>query len=62
MTDNERVLQALRQSRGEWVGDLYQRTRCMVHSRVADLRREGHTIECKKFGRGDYRYRLAGGM
>lgn len=57
-THNERVLRALQSAPGEYVGDLYRRCGCMVHSRIADLRREGHAIEAKCFGRGDWRYRL----
>ena len=60
MTDTERVLTALRDARGGWVQDLYRRTACMVHSRIAELRRRGYVIECKRFGQGDYRYRLLG--
>lgn len=57
-TDTERVLHALQAHPGEWVENLYERTRCMVHSRVADLRTAGHLIECKRFGRKDWRYRI----
>lgn len=60
-SDTERLLFALRAHTGEYVGDLYKRCSCMVHSRIADLRRDGHVIECKKFGHGDYRYRLIEG-
>jgi hypothetical protein len=58
MTDTERVLAALMATPGEYVGDLYQSCGCMVHSRVADLRRKGYAIECLRFGHKDYRYRL----
>ena len=58
MTDVERVLTVLQNAHGEWVGDLYLKTSTMVHSRVAELRRRGHQIECRCFGRNDYRYRL----
>ena len=63
MTDKPRsdadvVLQILRFYVGEFVPHLYTLAGCMVHSRVADLRRRGYQIECKRFGRGDYRYRL----
>jgi hypothetical protein len=30
---------------------------CIVHSRVADLRRKGYAIECLRFGHKDYRYK-----
>lgn len=56
-TDCERLLAALRLHSGEFVPDLY-RLGLMVHSRISDLRAEGHTIECRRFGRKDYRYRL----
>jgi hypothetical protein len=54
----DRVLKVLESANGEWVADLYAKTHCMVHSRIADLRRKGHEIECRCFGPGDYRYRL----
>jgi hypothetical protein len=57
-SDSQRVLLALQRAKGDWVGDLYGKTHCMVHSRIADLRRRGHNIECKQFARGDWRYRL----
>jgi hypothetical protein len=57
-TDAEVVLAILRMSRGAWVPHLYTLSGTMVHSRIADLRRRGYQIECKMFGRGDYRYRL----
>jgi hypothetical protein len=57
-TDSQRILNLLLDMKGEWVEDLYGKTRCMVHSRIADLRRRGYVIECKSFGKGDYRYRL----
>ena len=63
MTDKPRsdadvVLQILRFSAGEFVPHLYTLAGCMVHSRVADLRRRGYKIECKRFSAKDYRYRL----
>lgn len=58
MTHRDHVLILLSLARGGWVGDLYSQTHVMVHSRIADLRRRGYQIECKRFGRGDYRYRL----
>jgi len=58
VTHSERVLRVLVEAEGAWVQDLYGKTRCMVHSRVADLRRKGYGIEQAKFGRGDHRYRL----
>lgn len=58
MTDNEKVLTVLTAHEGEWVEALYLRTHTMVHSRISDLRRKGHDIECRCFGRGDFRYRL----
>ena len=58
MTDTERVLKCLTDAQGAYVADLYGRTRCMVHSRISDLRKQGHVIEMKRFGHRDYRYRL----
>lgn len=58
VTDCERVLAVLQAAEGEWVADMYGKTRCMVHSRVADLRKDGHVIEQRRFGKKDYRYRL----
>jgi hypothetical protein len=57
-SDCQRVLLLLQRAKGDWVGDLYRKTGCMVHSRIADLRKRGHSIECKQFARGDWRYRL----
>lgn len=61
MTDCDRILVVLRAWKGEFVPHLYRITGCMVHSRIADLRRKGYQIESKCFGRGDYRYRLLEG-
>jgi biotin operon repressor len=58
MSDTARVLAVLQAAEGEWVGDLYGKTRCMVHSRVANLRAQGYLIEAKCFGPRDWRYRL----
>ena len=58
MADKDRILTILRQYEGEYVAGLYQLTGCMVHSRIADLRRRGYRIECRRFGTGDYRYKL----
>jgi len=59
-TDNDFVLSLLVAAPpGEWVGHLYEKTKTMVHSRISDLRRDGHVIESKCFGVGDWRYRLA---
>jgi len=52
------ILKVLRDFKGEFVPNLYGITRCMVHSRISDLRRKGHRIESKCFGVGDWRYRL----
>jgi len=60
-TDTGRVLYALQRAKGGWVADLYRETATMVHSRVADLREAGYVIECRCFGRADYRYRLIEG-
>ena len=58
VSDRARVLAVLRQAKGAWVADLYATTHTMVHSRVAELRKRGHRIECARFGPQDYRYRL----
>jgi hypothetical protein len=58
MTHTDTVLLLLRHARGTWVENLYHLSGTMVHSRIAELRRRGHQIECKRFGPGDYRYRL----
>jgi biotin operon repressor len=55
------VLAYLSATPGEWVADLYLKTRTMVHSRIADLRARGYEIESKCFGKGDWRYRLITG-
>lgn len=47
MTGAERVIAQLR-SGPKTQAELYAATRCMVHSRVADLRRKGYVIECDK--------------
>jgi biotin operon repressor len=60
ITDSERVLKFLTDAQGAYVEDLYGKTRCMVHSRISNLRDDGYEIECKKFGPRDYRYRLVG--
>ena len=62
-TDAALVLSILRAWDGCWVPNLYKVTGVMVHSRIADLRRQGHVIESKCFSKasgvkGDYRYRL----
>jgi len=57
-SDADLVLDVLRRSRGAWVPHLYAQTGVMVHSRVPELRRRGYVIECRRFGRRDYRYRL----
>lgn len=57
-SDAAHVLAILRAWHGEWVPNLYRVSGVMVHSRISDLRRKGHRIECKRFGRGDYRYRI----
>lgn len=56
-TDCGRLLAALQARAGGWLKDAY-RMNMMVHSRVADLRKQGYEIECKRFGHKDYRYRL----
>ncbi len=62
-TDCQRVLELLREHRGGWVDRPYRRLSVMWHSRVAELRRKGYVIECRRGeadGRADWQYRLAG--
>ena len=62
VTDADLVLSVLQAWKGDWVKDLYRITGVMVHSRIAELRRRGYNIPpAKRFGQGDYRYRLLGG-
>jgi hypothetical protein len=56
-SDNQKLLEALQAAPGEYIPNLYS-LNIMIHSRVSDLRRQGYNIECKKFGKKDYRYRL----
>ena len=58
VSDCTLLLTVLRAAHGRWLSDLYRTTGCMVHSRVADLRRRGHRIECRRIGIGEYEYRL----
>lgn len=55
MTGSERVLARLRRGPAT-AAELYAETRCMVHSRVSNLRERGYVIECDK--RNNYTYRL----
>ncbi len=56
MTHNERVLQLLSDGKPHTHHELYA-LHVIAHSRVADLRRQGHTIE--QWHEGDnYMYRL----
>jgi biotin operon repressor len=61
VTDCALLLTVLRAAHGRFVEDLYGKSRCMVHSRIADLRKQGHQIECRRFGYKDYRYRIVEG-
>lgn len=61
VSDCDLVLTVLQAAHGDWVPDLY-RLHVMVHSRVAELRRRGYLIECRRFGVKDYRYRLVAGQ
>lgn len=56
-SDDTKLLEVLQLTPGEWVANLY-RLNVMVHSRASSLRSKGHLIECKKFGKKDYRYRI----
>ena len=57
MTHCDLILYLLRAAQGRFVGDLYMQN-VIVHSRVAELRKKGHKIECRRFNQGDFRYRL----
>ena len=70
-SDTSRVLDLLRVlvacgslngSSDAWVDHPYHRLRVMWHSRVAELRRRGFVIECRRVtdmvGAADYQYRL----
>lgn len=46
VTHKQRVLELLRDGRPHTHHELY-RLGCVAHSRVADLRRDGHRIECR---------------
>lgn len=52
-----RLLAVLRDGEEHSSRALYRQLGCMVHSRVAELRRRGHRIECRRAG-DDYLYRL----
>ena len=59
-THKERVLMLLSDGRPHRSSEGY-RLGVMLHSRVADLRRDGHLIECWNEGR-DYVYQLKGSL
>ena len=63
-SDNARVLDLLRWMNG-WVDYPYRRLPVMWHSRVAELRRRGYEIECRRVvnadSKPDYQYRLVTG-
>lgn len=54
MTDTDLLLRILRENAGDWASHDYilERARHLtghgmtVHSRAADLRKQGHTVEC----------------
>jgi hypothetical protein len=61
MSDSERVLDLLAHNVNRWVPRPYQKLSVMWHSRVADLRKKGHRIDCRCVKTGkerDYQYRL----
>jgi hypothetical protein len=63
-SDNSRVLDLLTiaaLSGDGWVSRPYRHLHVMVHSRIADLRRRGWNIECRRVQDSegtDYQYRL----
>ena len=56
MTHCERVLDLLSDGKPHSAMELY-RLGCIAHSRVSDLRKRGHVIECWRAG-DDYLYQL----
>jgi hypothetical protein len=56
MTHKQRVLELLRDGKAHTHHELYA-LNVIAHSRIADLRRDGHTIECWRDG-DDSMYRL----
>jgi hypothetical protein len=56
MTHKQKVLALLSDGRPHGHMELY-RLGCIAHSRIADLRRDGHVIECERTEAG-YSYRL----
>jgi biotin operon repressor len=53
ITQNARVFDLLLRNHGQWVAmpDIATHAGCYaVHSRIADLRAQGHQIECKIIG------------
>lgn len=52
----ERILELLSDGRLHSHTELYK-LHCIAHSRVAELRRRGHTINCQRVG-DEYLYRL----
>ena len=63
MTGCDRILARL-QDGPATAAELYATTYSVVHSRIAELRRRGHTIECERIegetGARSYLYRLLG--
>lgn len=58
---NVRILELLKEFEGEWVDHPRRRIpEAIWNSRVAELRRRGHRIECRRVGPGNYEYRLVG--
>ncbi len=61
-TDCQRVLELLREHRGQWVARPYRQLGVMWHSRVADLRKKGHVIEMRVVivpgDKRDWQYRI----
>lgn len=61
-SQSEQILDAL--EHGRWMGsrDLHRRVFCVLHSRIAELRKRGYVIEHRGvgFGTEHHEYRLAG--
>lgn len=63
MSHCDRILHALRDGQWHTTADLYRTVGpCILHSRISDLRKKGHTVEGRhvpgKTGADGYEYRL----
>lgn len=57
-SQNDRILAVLRDGREHEMRDIHREVGfCRMNSRISELRKRGHVIECRRDG-GDYIYRL----